>query len=36
MRLDVFVADERGPRRTVVHGFEDGEVVARAREETGL
>jgi hydroxymethylbilane synthase len=36
IRLDVFVADERGPRRAVVFGDTSQEVVAGARKEVGL
>jgi hydroxymethylbilane synthase len=36
IRLDVFVADERGPRRAVVFGDTSQEVVAEARKEVGL
>ena len=36
IRLDVFVADERGPRQTMVLGDDVRTVVSAAREELGL
>jgi hydroxymethylbilane synthase len=36
IRLEVFISDERGPRRGVVHGSAAEEVVTRARQEIGL
>ena len=36
IRLEVFISDDRGPRRGVAHGSAVEEVVARARQEVGL
>lgn len=36
IRMDVFVADEKGPRRASVHGVDAGDVVSLARKELGL
>jgi hydroxymethylbilane synthase len=36
IRFDAFVADDRGPRRVVVHGATPGEVVSEARKELGM
>jgi hydroxymethylbilane synthase len=36
IRLDVFISDDRGPRRAVVHGAAVEQVVSRARQEVGL
>jgi len=36
IRMEVFIEDEGGPRRTVVVGDDPGDVVASARKELGL
>lgn len=36
IRMEVFVSDERGPRRAVVHGDDAGDVVYLARKELDL